>query len=193
MGGMQTFEWMVDYPDFMDLAIPIVGSSRLTGYDLLLWHAEVDAIEADPAFEHGHYTKAPPIGAADLLHQMNLGTPAHYARENPPDKFPATYAAYFTKGILPFDANDWLYQLEAMIHHDVAHGGSMADAEKRVKAHVLVVAAAQDHMVNPSPAEDFAQAIAARTLILESDCGHLSPGCEAEKMFPVVRAFLDGR
>lgn len=193
MGGMQTFEWMVDYPDFMDRAIPIVGSTRLTGYDLLLWNSEVDAIKADPAWRQGHYTQAPPAGAAAILHYMNLSTPAHYARENPPDKFAAGYAAYFTKGILPFDANDWLAQLEAMIHHDVAHGGSLEDAAKRVHAIVLVVAAAQDHMVNPKPALDFAAQIGAKTLILESDCGHLSPGCESAKMFPAVRAFLDGK
>ena len=193
MGGMQTFEWIVNYPGFMDQAIPIVGSTRLTGYDLLLWQAEVDAIKADPAWNAGHYTQPPPEGAAAILHQMNLSTPARYAREHPPEKFPADYAAYFSKGILPFDANDWLAQLEAMIHHDVAHGGSLDDAAKRVHAKVLVVAAAQDHMVNPKPALDFAVQIGAKTLVLESDCGHLSPGCESTKLFPAVRAFLDGK
>ena len=193
MGGMQTFEWMVNYPNFMDEAVPIVGSTKLTGYDLLLWNAEVDAIKADPAWRQGHYAQPLPVGAAAILHYMNLTTPTHYARENPAEKFAAGYAAYFTKGILPFDANDWLAQLEAMIHHDVAHGGSLEDAAKRVHARVLVVAAAQDHMVNPKPALDFAALIGAKTLVLESDCGHLAPGCESEKMYPAVRAFLDGR
>jgi len=56
MGGMQTFEWMVDYPDFMDIAIPIVGSTRLTSYDLVLWHAQEDAVRSSPAWQNGYYT-----------------------------------------------------------------------------------------------------------------------------------------
>ncbi len=193
MGGMQTFEWMVDYPGFMDEAIPIVGSPRLTGYDLLLWHTEEDALRSDPAWQNGHYTQRPPMGAGDAIHRRKLTTPANYAREHPPEKFAADYAAYYAKGILPFDANDWLSQLEAMIHHDVAHSGSMDDAESRVKARVLVVVATQDHMVNPLPAEDFAKAIGAKVLVLDSDYGHISFAYETDKSGPVVRAFLDGQ
>jgi homoserine O-acetyltransferase len=203
MGGMQTFEWMVDYPGFMDEAIPIVGSPRLTGYDLLLWHTEEDALRSDPAWQNGHYAQRPTMGAVEAVHQMNLTTPANYARMHPPEKFAADYAAYYSKGILPFDANDWLSQLEAMIHHDVTHSGSMPgasmpsgsmhDAESRVKARVLVVVAAQDHMVNPLPAEDFAKAIGARVFVLDSDYGHISFGNETDKAGPVVRAFLDGQ
>jgi len=191
MGGMQTFEWMVDYPDFMDEAIPIVGSTKLTGYDLLLWAAEEDALKQDPAWKSGRYTEKPALGEVQTIHQMNLTTPTNFARSNPPEKFAATDAEYMSKGILPFDANDWLAQLEAIIHHDVAHGGSLNDAAKKVKAKVLVISAAQDHMVNPKPALDFAAMIGAKTLVLESDCGHMAPGCEADKVNPAVRTFLD--
>src|SRR4051794_34212159 len=59
MGGMQTFQWIVTYPDFMDLAIPIVGSPRLTSYDLLLCNAEAHAIETDPSWKNGEYTQTP--------------------------------------------------------------------------------------------------------------------------------------
>jgi homoserine O-acetyltransferase len=193
MGGMQTFEWIVNYPGFMDFAVPIVGSTRLTGYDLLLWHAEEDAAKADPTWQNGRYAQAPPLGEVQAIHDMNLSTPAHYVREHPSETFDKTHSEYISKGILPFDANDWLAQLEAMIHHDVAHGGSLEDAAKKVKAKVLVISAAQDHMVNPKPALDFAALLGAKTLILESDCGHLAPRCESDKVFPAVRDFLDGK
>jgi homoserine O-acetyltransferase len=193
MGGMQTFEWIVDYPGFMDLAVPIVGSTRLTAYDLLLWHAEEDATRADPAWRGGNYEKNPPLPQVAVLHDMNLSTPGHYAREVGRKGFEARYETYRTKYGTEFDANDRLYQLEAMIHHDVAPGGSMADAAKKVRAKVLVVASEQDHLVNPGPALEFARLLGAKTLLLTSDCGHLAPGCEGAKMNPVVAAFLDGK
>jgi hypothetical protein len=43
---MQTFEWIVRYPNFMKKAVPIIGSPKLTTAGLLLWQAEMRAIEA---------------------------------------------------------------------------------------------------------------------------------------------------
>ena len=193
MGGMQTFEWMVDYPDFMDLAVPIVGSTRLTSYDLLLWHGEEDALRADPDWKGGDYGKTPPLEQVTILHNMNISTPAHYANSLDREKFSAAFESYKTSGSSDFDANDRLYQLEAMVHHDVAHGGSLEEAAKRVKARVMVVASEQDHMVNPGPALKFAKFVGAKVLLLTSDCGHLAPGCEGSTTNPAVAAFLEGR
>jgi len=59
MGGMQTFQWLVSYPDFMDKAISIVGSPRLAPYDLVLWQIQIDAIMNDRGWNNGNYTVNP--------------------------------------------------------------------------------------------------------------------------------------
>lgn len=193
MGGMQTFEWMVHYPGFMDLAIPIIGTPRPTSYDLLIYRNTEYSLKDDPAWQAGRYSQPPPFGLVEALMQLNSSTPAEFVRDHPPDKFAAEYAGYFTKGILPLDANDFLAQLEAIIQQDVAHGGTQEEAVGRVKAKVLVVVAAQDHLVNPKPALDFAALLGAKTMVLESDCGHKAVSCESAKLYPAVRAFLDGK
>src|SRR6266536_1412842 len=40
MGGMQVLEWITSYPDFADYAVSIVGSPKLSSYDLMLWKTE---------------------------------------------------------------------------------------------------------------------------------------------------------
>jgi homoserine O-acetyltransferase len=191
MGGFQTFEWMVDYPDFMDDAIPIVGSPRPNSRDRLLSLSDIDAVKSDPAFDQGNYKQRPPVPEAQLIWQLNLTSPAQFARTHPPDVFDRDYAKWEATGILPFDANDWVTQLEACLNQDIGHGASLEVAAKRVRAKVLIVPSAQDHMVNPESALNFAKLIGAKIFELEGDCGHLATGCESARLNPAVRAFLD--
>jgi homoserine O-acetyltransferase len=67
-------------------------------------------------------------------------------------------------------------------------GVSLADAAKKVRAKLLVIVALQDHMVNPIPAQQFAAAIAAPLITLDSPCGHLSLDCIS--VGPTVAKFL---
>ena len=45
MEGMQVFEWMVAYPEFMDKAISIIGTPKASFYDKLVWQSMVKLLE----------------------------------------------------------------------------------------------------------------------------------------------------
>ncbi len=193
MGGMQTFQWVVSYPDFMSRAVPIVGSPRLTAYDLLLWQSEASAIEEDKNWNGGNYASPPRLRAVAEIHNLALTTPAYRARETAPGAFAAYLKNLDQGGLGRMDANDWLRQLQAMMSLDVSadFGKSMEKAAAAVKAKMMVVPSEQDHMVNPGPALEFARLAKAKVLRLTGDCGHLAPDCEKGKLRPAVREFLD--
>src|SRR3569623_716811 len=72
------------------------------------------------------------------------------------------------------DANDSLWQIRALLGQDI---GAPAQG-------------AQDHLVNPVPGLEFAKLIHARTLLLESDCGHFAMLCEMDKVHRAVEDAL---
>jgi len=189
MGGMQTFQWAVAYPGFMDKAIPIVGSPRLAPYDLLLWQTMIDAIEQNPVWKDGDYNVQPVPGEVEHISDLALSTPEHYNQEMTREKFLASLKQLSEN---TFDANDRIRQAQAMMGLDVSapFGGSMEKAAAAVKAPMLIIVDAHDHMVTPGPALDFAKLKGAQTLVLENDCGHLGPGCEQGKVSAAVAEFL---
>lgn len=191
MGGMQAFEWAVDAPTFMDEIVTIVGSPQLTAYDLLLWSSEKEALESDPEYLHGAYTHRPALPLVAAIQQMNLTTPAFRVDHTTREGF-AQFLAQATTGPAS-DANDYLRQLQAILAHDIAHGGDIYTVARAVQARMLIINAEQDHMVNPIPALAFAKLVHAQTLVLHSDCGHMAPGCELGTVAPVIDVFLGSR
>jgi homoserine O-acetyltransferase len=192
MGGMQTFQWLVSYPDFMDLAVPIVGSPRLAAYDLLLWQSQIDAIMNDANWMNGNYTVNPARAPEYEFGALLLTTPDDYNRKMSRQQvLDELKKAREAKGG-GFDANDKIRQDQAMMALDISDqfGGSMEQAASKIKAKIFVVVARFDHVVTPGPATELAKMLKAKLLVLEGECGHLAPGCEWQKVNPAVDEFL---
>lgn len=169
MGGMQTFQWIASYPDFMDKAVPIVGTPKLTSYDLLLWKSELSLIDTPTGMK----------AAADI-NEMHLHTPSYIASHvKDVDALMKEHESL----MVHINVNDYASQLRAMIGHDI--GAAPAKVPP-----MLIVISEQDHMVNPEPAKEFARATKSELVTLTGDCGHLATSCEEKVLTRKVHRFF---
>jgi homoserine O-acetyltransferase len=194
MGGMQAFEWAVDYPDFMDKVVPIAGTPQQTSYDLLNWDVLGKAIAAAPGYNGGEYSTEPDLKLANELSTMTLPTPAFWARTKTRAEFPRWLEEMQQNSSL--DANDRMWQLRAMMGLDVTHGKeTLAETAARTRSKFLIVVSEQDHLVNPAPALNWAKMVHAELYVSQNDCGHrlLLSECDLQNVSSVVRKFLAKR
>lgn len=189
MGGEQTFEWAVTYPEFFDLAVPIAGTPQLTSYDLLSHTITLDAMLADPDYKDGKYgEKQPQLKLANELLMMELTTPQFRVEHTERKDFPALLEEARKPGRQ--DANDRMWQLKAVLAQDVLRGKSIEEVAKGTRAKWLVIVSAHDHLVYPAPALAWARAVDAETYISDTPCGHVLMGCDAEQVSQRVEKFL---
>jgi len=186
MGGIQTFEWAAAYPDFMDKAISIAGSPKLSLYDKLVWQTMADLIEEDGQDKQEldfAYKRANNI----LL--MNMYTPHFMATNRSPDSLDYYLNKHYAQLMKP---EDYLGGLNAVIKHDIykSVNSNPSEIKNIIKADLLVISATQDHLVNPIPSIELSEVLNAQLLTLLSDCGHMAFSCESEKVKKAVTTFL---
>jgi len=189
MGGMNVFQWVVSYPGFMNKAVSISGTTKPTSYDLLLWQAEIQVINAamNCKKEEGLAMKT-----VAPFHTLVARTPHYFATKIKSDEFAETLARA-EESLKKYNPYNWLWQMKAMMTHDIfkQFGGSVDRAAKAVRARLLVVTAEQDYMVYPEPGLVFAKSLKAETFRLPGDCGHFSFLCEKAVLQSVVASFLE--
>jgi homoserine O-acetyltransferase len=191
MGGMQAFEWIVAHPDFMERAVCIQGTPWMTSYDLLVWTAEINAINLAQRCGSGSHET---MRAVVPIHLISVWTPKYRAKNTAVKDFPA-FLSNAEKSFTKYDATDWMWQLKALMRQDIRKdfGGSEHRAADAVKAKTLVITARRDGAVYPGPAGEFASLIKADRIELTGDCGHFSFLCETDKLKKLVNEFLAGQ
>jgi homoserine O-acetyltransferase/O-succinyltransferase len=156
MGGMQTLQWGVSHPDFMDALVAIVPLAKTPAWTVAVLEASRKAIMDDAAWKGGNYETPPENGIRlwrDILSLLAARTPDMYSAQfkNGMDVLP-WMKEQEDAAMKAFDANDWIYQTWAYERHDVGttpgFNGDTAKALASIKARTLILTGTKD-LLNP--------------------------------------------
>ncbi len=116
MGGMQTWLWGIEHPDFMDILVPMASMpSEMSGRNWLMRRLIIDAIRHDPDWMNGNYTQQPrSLQFASVFYAIGTNGGHQGLQRLAPTREKADQLLK-QRLSAPFvgDANDHLYQWEA--------------------------------------------------------------------------------
>jgi len=217
MGGMQALQWAVEYPELVEIVIPIATACRSSAQAIAFNEIERRAIISDPAWNRGDYYRtgqpenglalARMIGHITYLNEKvfeerfgrrlsNHGSPYNYAFY--PEFEVENYL--YHKGdsfVKRFDANSYLYITKAIDYFDIARGkSSFEEAFRGLKSKFLVLSFSSDWLYPPEESEKLVSALKANGVAveyrkIETDSGHDSFLLENKEYWSTVREFLD--
>src|ERR687893_1680021 len=165
IGGQQALEWVVEFPEFVERAVPVAATGALGPQGLGMSEIGRRAIMADPDWQGGDYYgtgRSPETGlaiarmAGMLTYQSAEGQWERFGREEATrpalhEEFGGrfeveSYLHYQGRDLTGrFDANSYLYLTRAMDLYDVGAGyASHEEAYERIRAEVLFVGISSD-------------------------------------------------
>jgi len=145
MGCMHAWLWGEQHPDFMDALMPLAClPTQISGRNRVWRRTVSDAIRNDPAWQGGEYQTQPPSLRTALEMTWLMGSnPPRRQQEAPTLAQADSVIDTWVGAVLPhFDANDYLYQIEAS--HDYDPGPGL----EKIRVPVMAVNSADD-LINP--------------------------------------------
>jgi len=218
MGGMQSLEWAVSFPDRMERVAVVAAPPFSTADQIALNSVQIEAIQADPLFRGGRYYDAedgdgPHAGLA-LARRMAL---LNYRSAN---ELNERFQRSWQSGISPlgaggrfavesyldfhgnkftrrFDANSYITVVNAMTSHDIGRGRGGVDAAlDRITARSLVLGIDSDRLYGVEGQRVIAAGLrnsihGPDPIVIHSPFGHDAFLIEDELIGPPLRRLLD--
>jgi homoserine O-acetyltransferase len=199
MGGMQSLEWAVMYPERVERIAVLAAPAFSSADQIALNSVQLEAIRTDPAFAAGDYYDAADgdgphqgLALARRMALLNYRSPTELN-----DRFERSWQSglnplggggrYAVESYLDyhgnkftrrFDANSYITLVEAMNSHDIGRGrGGSIEALKTVTARTLVLGIDSDRLF-PLPAQNHIAAHAPGNIdgavphVISSQFGH---------------------
>ncbi|WP_310625588.1 alpha/beta fold hydrolase [Limnohabitans sp.] len=179
MGGMQTWLWGIQHPEFMDILAPMASMpSEMSGRNWLMRRLIIDAIRKDPDWMNGNYTQQPrSLQFASVFYAIGTNGGHQGLQRLAPTREKADQLLN-QRLSAPFagDANDHLYQWEASRDYNPL------DQLEKIKATLLAINSADDER-NPPELNVMSKALSripnARLLLIpasDQTAGHGTTG-----------------
>jgi homoserine O-acetyltransferase len=219
LGGMQAFEWAIQYGRDVDAIVSIAGTHALQPQGVA-WNAIArNAITADPDWQDGHYYGTGRAPTAGMGIARMIGHITYLSAQALRDKFgrrlqsaddirllltePEFQVESYLRHqadtfVKRFDANSYLYTSRALTYFDLARqygGGSLIEAVRGITARTLLIAFSSDWLYPPSDSEQLATALRAagkdvELHVIDAPYGHDCFLLEEGRQTPIIQGFL---